>query len=177
MAEQDLQRFLHKVEQLQLMVDSLEKLPDRRELLAACTDHNQVVELARSWGYEIGRRWGETGHHSSFSQSDNLLRSVAPPPGQELKQIIHEGLHWRLELIISSSASSKDGFWYDQEEHEWILILRGSARINLKKPDVLVDLSVGDHLYLHSHRLHRVERTDPEPGTTWLALFWNDPKK
>ena len=59
MAEKDLQRFLHKVEQLNMMVDSLKSIPGRRELLVACKDHDQVVELAGSWGYEIGRRWGE----------------------------------------------------------------------------------------------------------------------
>ena len=29
------------------------------EQLAACDDHNSVVKLARSWGFEIARRWGD----------------------------------------------------------------------------------------------------------------------
>ena len=59
MSKKDLQRFLNKVQQLQEMVISLEKFPGRRERLEACKDHDQVVNLARSWGYEIGQRWGE----------------------------------------------------------------------------------------------------------------------
>lgn len=59
MAEQDLQRFLYKVEQLQKLVNSLDQISGRRETLAACKDHDQVVQLAKSWGYEIDRRWGE----------------------------------------------------------------------------------------------------------------------
>ena len=58
-AEVDLQRFLQKVQQLNALVASLEQDPARRAAFAACSDHNQVVQLARVWGYEIGRRWGE----------------------------------------------------------------------------------------------------------------------
>lgn len=60
MSEKDLDCFLKKVVHLRRMVDSLEKVPGRKEKLAACDTHDQVVELAKSWGYEIGRRWGET---------------------------------------------------------------------------------------------------------------------
>ncbi len=59
MAEQDLEKFIEKVETLVKMVESLESLPERREALTACNNHDEVVELARTWGYEIGRRWGD----------------------------------------------------------------------------------------------------------------------
>ena len=176
MAEQDLHRFLDKVQQLQKMVHSLEELPERRELLAACSDHNQVVQLARSWGFEIGRRWGELDPVEQLPFETNLLARALPPEGQEQHHLLHTGSDWRLELILSCSASSPEGFWYDQTDHEWIVILRGSASLKLKDPDAYVDLSVGDQLHFLPHRLHRVERTDPHPGTIWLALFWTQPK-
>ena len=59
MAEKDLKRFLEKVNNLNEMVRSLEQVPGRRELLAACEKHDQVIKLAKSWGYNIGRQWGE----------------------------------------------------------------------------------------------------------------------
>ena len=59
MAKKDLQRFLYKVEQLKEMVISLDEIPERRDLLEACGHHDEVVALAKSWGFEIGRRWGE----------------------------------------------------------------------------------------------------------------------
>ena len=61
MAEEDLQKFLYKVRQLQKMVDSLDEVDGRRDLLVKCENHYQVVALAKSWGYEIGNRWGEKG--------------------------------------------------------------------------------------------------------------------
>ena len=59
MPEKDLQLFLYKVNQLNQLVNSLEKIPGRRDLLAACETHDEVIILAKSWGYSIGRRWGE----------------------------------------------------------------------------------------------------------------------
>jgi len=58
-SEQELDLFIQKVLQLSELVDSLDKVPGRRELLSNCNDHYQVVKLAESWGYNIGRRWGE----------------------------------------------------------------------------------------------------------------------
>ena len=54
-----------------------------------------------------------------------------------------------------------------------MLVLRGSACVALQNPDRIVDLSQGDHLLLSPHQRHRVERTDPDPGTLWLALHWD----
>ena len=59
MSSKDLKLFLKKVEELNGMVKSLDRFPDRKNALAACSNHEEVVKLAKSWGYEIGRRWGE----------------------------------------------------------------------------------------------------------------------
>ena len=59
MAEEDLKLFLRKVEHLTKMVDSLESIPGRRDLLVQCNTHEEVINLAKSWGYDIGRRWGD----------------------------------------------------------------------------------------------------------------------
>ncbi len=59
MSEEDLRKFILKVESLRELVASLNELPERRKQLSLCKTHNEVVELAKSWGYEIGRQWGE----------------------------------------------------------------------------------------------------------------------
>ena len=59
MSGKDLDRFLQKVQELNALVESLENYPNRKNLLAKCNHHDQVVELAKKWGYNIGRRWGE----------------------------------------------------------------------------------------------------------------------
>ena len=178
MAEQDLQLFLQKVEELQRLVNSIEQFTCRKDLLAACENHNQVVELARSWGYEIGRRWGEPSIEIEKQlHVSNVFGEQLPPDGHEHTHVLKETPTWRLELILSCNASTEDEEWYDQTEHEWILLLRGSATLELQKPNEFLHLNLGDYLYLAPHRLHRVQRTDSSPGMIWLALFWHEAKR
>jgi len=58
MPEEDLRKFLLKIENLNELVKSLKEFPDRRNELASCYTHDEVVKLAKSWGYDIGRQWG-----------------------------------------------------------------------------------------------------------------------
>jgi cupin 2 domain-containing protein len=51
MAEHDLIRFLDKVGQLQALVKSLDADPERRDQLAACSSHNQVVGYCQRLGF------------------------------------------------------------------------------------------------------------------------------
>ena len=172
MAEQDLIRFLNKISQLQSLAERVQRDATSREQLAACSNHNQVVGLAQAWGFDIGRRWGEKDHVAGGE--GNLLATPSPPPGEESTQLLASAASWKLVLIASNAYRSPSHEWMDQSEHEWVLVLRGSACVALKDPDRVVDLSPGDHLLLAPHRRHRVERTDAHPGTLWLALHWSD---
>ena len=58
MSEAELKLFKKKVNSLTKLVDSLKTHPEREQLLANCVDHDEVVKLAKEWGYDIGRRWG-----------------------------------------------------------------------------------------------------------------------
>ena len=80
----------------------------------------------------------------------------------------------RIERIVSTGQASPPGFWYDQPQHEWVLVLRGAARVTVDRPDgaYTVPLAVGDCLELPAHCRHRVEATQAEPPTVWLALHW-----
>ena len=173
MAEQDLIRFLNKISQLQSLADRVKHDSSSCEQLAACADHNQVVQLAQSWGFDIGRRWGERDHGAGGEA--NLLATPCPAFGKESNRLLASAATWRLLLIASNAYRSPRGEWMDQSDHEWVLVLRGSACVALQNPDRVVDLSPGDHLFIPPHQRHRVERTDPNPGTLWLALHWDAP--
>jgi len=79
------------------------------------------------------------------------------------------GAAFRLERIVSRGAASPPGFWYDQEEPEWVALLAGTATLELQggKP---VELSAGEALLLPAHRRHRVAATSPD--AVWLALHF-----
>ncbi len=60
MSKKDYERFLFKVNQLNQLVKLINESPEKYQLITNCKTHEDVVELAKKWGYEIGRRWGES---------------------------------------------------------------------------------------------------------------------
>jgi cupin 2 domain-containing protein len=91
---------------------------------------------------------------------------------QELFETIGSAGRVRIERIVSRGHASPEGFWYDQEEHEFVLIVKGSAGLKIKeRKDVLV-LKTGDYLNIPAHVRHRVEWTDPTGDTIWLAVHY-----
>lgn len=77
----------------------------------------------------------------------------------------------RIERILSMGHASPPGFWYDQPEHEWVVVLQGAAQIRFEGSPSVIELSVGDVLDIPAHQRHRVEWTTPEELTIWLAIF------
>lgn len=103
---------------------------------------------------------------------DNLFEGLPSSIPQELVQVIAENRHVRIERIVSQGHVSPEGFWYDQEEHEWVLLLTGAAVIRFE--DSTVQLAPGDFLSIPAHRKHRVEWTAEDQPTVWLAVFYRD---
>ena len=59
MAKEDYERFLYKIDQLNQLVELINNSQEKYELIIKCKTHEEVVQLAKLWGYEIGKRWGE----------------------------------------------------------------------------------------------------------------------
>ena len=74
--------------------------------------------------------------------------------------------------IVSFGQSSPEGYWYDQEENEWVLVLRGHARLEVEGYDEPVELAPGDFIDLAAHTRHRVAWTTPDEPTIWLAIHY-----
>ena len=78
----------------------------------------------------------------------------------------------RIERIVSFGQANPPGFWYDQEEGEWVLVLAGAARLRFADESEARLLGPGDWLDIIPHRRHRVDWTDPMTPTIWLAIFY-----
>jgi cupin 2 domain-containing protein len=76
----------------------------------------------------------------------------------------------RVERIISTGHATPPGEWYDQDTDEWIVVLRGHARLRIESEPDTRDLYPGDHVLLPAHLRHRVEWTDNAAPTVWLAV-------
>ena len=60
MSKKDYESFLYKIDQLNQLVKLIDNSPEKYNLFISCKTHDDVVELAKQWGYEIGKRWGES---------------------------------------------------------------------------------------------------------------------
>ncbi len=78
----------------------------------------------------------------------------------------------RIERIVSTGQCSLPGFWYDQPDGEWVLLLRGAARLRFADETEARELRPGDFVDIAPHRRHRVDWTDPEQPTVWLAIHY-----
>ena len=78
----------------------------------------------------------------------------------------------RIERIVSQGHASPETGWYDQDENEWVLVVKGKAKLRFEKDDRLVELNAGDFIDIKAHTKHKVQWTCPDQQTVWLAVFY-----
>ncbi len=99
--------------------------------------------------------------------SKNLLVPPSGPHGEETITALIRNPAFTLEQIVSRGAGSPDGFWYDQDRDEWVLLLSGEAKLGFESGEI-IRLAAGDPLLIPAHCRHRVEWTSDD--AVWLAL-------
>ena len=102
----------------------------------------------------------------------NLFTDLPGNLPDELLTTLLKAANIRIERIVSLGHTSPDGFWYDQDEHEWVIVLKGAARLQFE--DSTVEMKPGDFVNIPAHKKHRVEWTTPDEPTIWLAVFYKD---
>ncbi len=103
----------------------------------------------------------------------NLFQDIPVVLHQELVQNLIDQDSFRVERIVSRGQSSPTGFWYDQEEDEWVALLAGKAQLQIEGQERMLTLLPGDTYHIPAHTKHRVAWTAPDQDTIWLAVFWN----
>jgi cupin 2 domain-containing protein len=98
---------------------------------------------------------------------DNIFRNLPELSGAEKSLTLFEKSSITIERIVSQSHSSPPGFWYDQGEDEWVIMVRGEATLEFEAGG-LVRMKEGDYVAIPRHVKHRVQQTGPE--TIWLAV-------
>ena len=102
----------------------------------------------------------------------NIYSDITDRAPGEIFETLAESGKIRVERIISDSHASPESFWYDQDENEWVLLLKGGAALRFEEKEGLVLLEPGDWVDIPAHEKHRVEWTDPKQKTVWLAVFY-----
>src|SRR5712691_6097314 len=90
----------------------------------------------------------------------NLLRDLPDAGAGEISETIVTTPGLRVERIVSLGQASPPGFWYDQPETEWVMLLAGAARLRFADEDADRALVPGDWVHIVAHRRHRVAWTD-----------------
>ena len=102
----------------------------------------------------------------------NLFADLPAAPKDEVVTTLLSRPALRIERIVSSGQSSPPGFWYDQPENEWVLVLAGSAGLLFEDEAEPRVLRAGNAVDIPAHRRHRVEWTDTHEITIWLAVHY-----
>ena len=112
----------------------------------------------------------DTGGMRAAMGTENLFALPAVLPVGEFVELLAQQPGVRIERIISAGHASAPGFWYDQDEDEWVAVLQGTGTLQWEDGRV-TPMAAGDWLLIPARKKHRVEYTSQEPPCVWLAVF------
>jgi cupin 2 domain-containing protein len=102
----------------------------------------------------------------------NLFEDLPAQLPDEIVQTLVSSPNVRIERIISHGHASPEGFWFDQPTDEWVLLVKGAGRIRFEDGREL-EMIAGSFVNIATHQRHRVEWTDPNQPTIWLAIHYS----
>jgi cupin 2 domain-containing protein len=109
---------------------------------------------------------------NGLAQTNNLFHDIPQSLPHEIVHTLLSAANVRIERIVSHGHASPEDFWYDQDQHEWILVLQGAARLQLAEG--MREMKPGDFINIPAHQRHRVEWTTPDEPTIWLAMHYGE---
>ena len=102
---------------------------------------------------------------------NNIFGEIPAVLHSEVFDSLVEANSVKIERIVSRGHVSPESGWYDQGQDEWVMVLRGQAVIAFEdKPTIT--LREGDYINIKAHEKHRVQWTDPDQETLWLAVHY-----
>jgi cupin 2 domain-containing protein len=103
----------------------------------------------------------------------SLFAAIPDSVPDELFETLLQTAALKVERIVSAGQRTPPDEWYDQDRHEWVILLRGKAGLLFEGEGEPTVLRPGDYILIPAHRRHRVEWTDPTEKTVWLALHYD----
>ncbi len=58
----------------------------------------------------------------------NLFANLPSLLPDELFNTLLDAINIRIERVVSRGHASLEGFWYDPDQHEWVVVLKGAVR-------------------------------------------------
>lgn len=109
--------------------------------------------------------------HRAWAVSiEHFIQNIPEKLPEELVEVLAKSGNVRIERIVSKGHTTSEGEWYDQNQNEWVMVVKGSAKLRFE--DGTISLHEGDFINIPAHQKHRVEWTDPSTLTVWIAIFY-----
>lgn len=99
----------------------------------------------------------------------NIFSNIAEVGEEEQFDLILKSPNCRIDRIVSAGHCSPEGFWYDQENDEFVLLVQGEAVLEFE--DRTVTLKAGDYLHIPKNCKHRLKHSSVDPVCIWLCVF------
>ena len=109
-------------------------------------------------------------HDMAVAKIKNILADIPAQLPKELFTCLLKNEQVEIERIVSRGQSSEKDEWYDQINDEWVVLLQGEAILEFSEPQEFKKLQAGDYLLIPAHCKHRVDWTDPDRDSIWLAV-------
>ena len=94
----------------------------------------------------------------------NIYNYTQPKVGEEKIQTLFEQDNITINHIASHAL--ENGEWYDQDEDEWLVLIKGEALLSFEEKDV--NLIQGDTYFIKQHQKHCVKKTSAD--ALWLTV-------
>jgi cupin 2 domain-containing protein len=105
--------------------------------------------------------------------TENIFSNIPNTIPDEIFDRIIQKKSLTIERIVSKGHASQKSFWYDQEMNEWVIVLKGHTRLRIAENNEVLEMKTGDYVNIPAHCKHRVEWTDANEETIWLAVhYW-----
>ncbi len=101
----------------------------------------------------------------------NIFESIPDNLDEEFFELLVQNENVKIERIISKGHRSPESGWYDQEQNEWVILLKGAAILTFDDGKEII-LKAGSYVNIAAHQKHKVQWTDPETETIWLAVHY-----
>lgn len=104
-------------------------------------------------------------------KTQNIFTNLPNKKTNEVFKTLLKTKNMKIERIVSLGQCTPGGVWLKEKSNEWVILLKGKAKLRFKKGNRLVTLKRGDYVYIPSGAGHRVEWTSSKEKSVWLAVW------
>ena len=101
---------------------------------------------------------------------NNIFAEIPDELDNELMQVLQQSDNIKIQRIVSKGQVSPETGWYDQQQNEWVIVIKGEAVITFEQTEVA--MQAGSYINIPAHTRHKVSWTHPDLETVWLVVYF-----